>query len=107
YNRSAAITPKHIHHRTLTGGAEFGRFVDDLVHVFYIDEEAGRRSAYALRAPLSHRIILGAKHQSRAAKCEFSMNRFSIGTLHDGAFRKTKRLLVKAHCSLDIGDREH
>ena len=53
YHRAAAITPKHIYHRTLAGGAEFGRFVDDLVHVFYIDEEAGRRSAYALRAPLS------------------------------------------------------
>jgi len=35
------------------------------------------------------------------------MNRFSIRTLHDGAFRKTKRLLVKAHSSSDIGDREH
>jgi len=45
YNRAASITPKHIRHWTLAGGAKFGRFVDDLVHVFYIDEEAGWRSA--------------------------------------------------------------
>ncbi len=45
YNRAAAIAPKHIHHRALAGGAKFGRFVDDLVNVFYIDEETGRRRA--------------------------------------------------------------
>ena len=45
YNGAAAITPKHIHYRTLACSAEFGRFVDDLVHFVHIDEEAGRRSA--------------------------------------------------------------
>jgi len=40
YNRAAAID-----HRALAGGADFGRFVDDLVNVFYIDEETGRRRA--------------------------------------------------------------
>jgi len=41
YNRAAAIA----HHRALAGGADFGRFVDDLVNAFYIDEETGRRRA--------------------------------------------------------------
>src|SRR5579862_2068988 len=101
---AAAITPKHVHHRTLRSCAELCGLFHDLVGVFHVDVQARRRCPNTLGAAATHLLALRRKHERRPTQREFSVNGLTVRTIHDSAFHEAEYLLIKARCRGNVRD---
>src|SRR6267142_2089762 len=77
--RPATIAPKHVQYLALGCCCETHSLGYHSVHVLHVEKYTSRRSANGLSAALTKRGIFWPQHQSRAAKCQLSVNRFAIG----------------------------
>ena len=93
-----AVAPEHVRHRHQRFGARRHGFIEQVVGVMYVEIEADRRRAHALRARAAPLRILLAQHENRIADLNLTVHElFAVRRHESAAFLGAEGFLIELH----------